>query len=143
MPLQSRRRNLILLALVAALVVIVAVSYRSTIANAPPEKPLSDLLTALDNRQVAGGTFTSNGDRLNWTDVDGHQFRTFLTGSYADILVDRFHQQRLAIRATPNGSDNLLLSVILPNLILFLLIGGFMWYMLRQTSRWQRPRSSA
>src|SRR5207302_4093131 len=31
------------------------------------------------------------------------------------------------------SSSNLLLSVILPNVILFLVIGGFMWYMLRQT----------
>src|SRR5205085_7792339 len=31
------------------------------------------------------------------------------------------------------SSSNLLLSVILPNVVLFLVIGGFMWYMLRQT----------
>src|SRR5205807_4695436 len=33
----------------------------------------------------------------------------------------------------PSRGGNLLWSIILPNLFLLLVIGGFMWYMLRQT----------
>ena len=100
-----------------------------------PEKPLSDLLTALDEKQVASGTFTSDGDRVDWVDARGQRHRTYITGGYAGALVDQFHANGLPFDVTPSSSSNLLLSVILPNIILFLVIGGFMWYMLRQAQR--------
>jgi ATP-dependent Zn protease len=141
MASQVLRRNAIVLGALGIVIVIVGFWFRSLNSSQLPEKPLSDLLTALDQGEVASGTFTSNGDRVDWIDAGGHQFRTFLTSSYADVLVDRFHQEHLAIRATPNGSDNLLLSVIVPNLILVLLIGGFLWYALRNIRRLPPPRA--
>lgn len=128
----SRRRNAIYFVVLAGLLAVVWVSYRSLGASSPPEKPLSELLTALDDKQVASGTFTNDGDRVDWADTQGQHYRTFVTAGYSAALVDKFHQNGLPFDVTPSSSSNLLLSVILPNLILLVVIGGFMVYMLRR-----------
>jgi ATP-dependent Zn protease len=119
--------------LLAGLLAVIWVSYRSFGVTSPPEKPLSDLLTALDNKQVANGTFTSDGDRVDWVDTGGEHYRTYVTAGYAGVLVDKFHENALPFNVTPSSSSNLLLSVILPNVLLLLVIAGFMVYMLRRT----------
>jgi ATP-dependent Zn protease len=133
MALRNRRRSAAYLVILAGLLAIVWASFRSFSTSQIPEKSLGDLLTALDEKQVASSTFTSEGDRVDWIDTAGQPFRTNLTSSYADTLVDRFHHDGLGVNVTPSSASNLLLSVILPNAILFLVIGGFMWYMLRRT----------
>lgn len=139
MALRGQRRNTFYFILFAGLLVIVWASYKSFNTTQVNERPLSDLLTATDANQVANATFTSAGDRVDWVDTSGTHYRTYLTAGYASTLVDAFHQDRVQMSVTPASSNNLILSVILPNVILFLLIGGFMWYMLRQTQRGSRP----
>lgn len=138
MALRGQRRNTFYFILFAALLVIVYGTYKSLNSTQANERPLSDLLTATDAKQVVSATFTSEGDRVDWVDSSGAHYRTYLTAGYASRLVDAFHQDRVQMSVTPASSNNLILSVILPNVILFLVIGGFMWYMLRQTQRGSR-----
>jgi ATP-dependent Zn protease len=125
-----RRRNALFLILLAGLLGITWASYVSFSRVSLPEKSLGDLLTALDNSQVAKGTFNGTGDQVDWTDTHGATYRTYYPTGYQ--LVDKFHQNRLPITATPTSRTDPLLAVVLPNVLLFVVIGGFMWYMLRQ-----------
>jgi ATP-dependent Zn protease len=133
MALRFRRRNLVYLILLAALLAAIWASYRSfNTTSAPTEKPLSDLLTALDQKQVAHGTFNSDQDRVDWTDIQAHEYRTFYPIGYEANLVDKFHEGQFPFSADRPAGSNLLLTVILPNVVLFVVIGGFLWYMLRR-----------
>ena len=130
--MRGRRRNLYYAILLAALLAIIYASYRSlSTATAAPQKPLGDLLTALDQKQVSHGTFDSGEARVDWTDTQAHEYRTFYPTGYESVLVDRFHESQASIDARPAAS-NVLLAVVLPNAILILLIGGFIWYMFRR-----------
>lgn len=133
---QARRRNTIYFILLAGLLAIIWASYAAFNSNhtsSRPEKSLSALLSALDDDKVASATLTTDGDRVDWTDVDGHQYRTLLPGGYVGYIVNRLHDNHRPIDVTESSQPNVLLSVVLPNLILFLVMGGFMWYMLRLT----------
>src|SRR5919204_669958 len=78
-----RRRNTIYLMLLLAGLLAIGYGVVRTTQGSLPEKPLSDLLTALDEKQVASGTFTSDGDRVDWVDARGQRHRTYITGGYA------------------------------------------------------------
>jgi ATP-dependent Zn protease len=125
-----RRRNALFLVLLAGLLGITWASYVTVARGSLPQKSLGDLLTALDNNQVATGTFNGNGDQVDWTDTHGATYRTYYPTGY--LLADKFHQNRLPITATATSRTDPLLTVVLPNVLLFVVIGGFMWYMLRQ-----------
>lgn len=130
---RARRRNVYYPILLAGLLAILWAAYRLGTPT-PPEKPLSALLTALDDKAVVSGTFQADADRVDWVDTSGHSYRTVFTTAYATVLIDRFHQQGLTVEVRPPSSGTLWL-VIAPNAILFAVIGGFMWYMLRQSRR--------
>ena len=128
-----RRRSTIYLILLAGLLALIWASYVNfNGAPAPAQKPLSDLLTALDEKQVANGVFTTDGDRVNWTDTQGGRYRTFLPAGYSTVLVDKFHESQLPVDVAESPASNVWLAVVLPNVILFLIIGGFLWYVLRR-----------
>jgi ATP-dependent Zn protease len=133
MASRFRLRNVVYWILLAALLAAIWASYRSyNNTTAPAERPLSDLLTALDNKQVTHGTFNSDQSRIDWTDASAHQYRTFYPTGYESTLVEKFHQNQLPFDAQQPSSSNLLLTVILPNAVLIVLIGGFMLYVLRR-----------
>ncbi len=124
--------------LLAGLLAVIWASYRSFgSASSPSEKPLSDLLLALDGKQVVSGTFNSDGDRVDWKGASGDTYRTVYPVGYQ--LVDRFHAANASFTVTQSSSSNVVLSVILPNVILFVVIGAFMWYMLRMAQRSKAP----
>jgi ATP-dependent Zn protease len=140
MASRFRRRNVVYVILLAALVAVIWASYRSfTDSKAPTERPLSDLLTALDDKQVAHGTFNSDQDRVDWTDIRAGEYRTFYPIGYEATLVDKFHQGQMPFTADPPARSDLLLTVILPNAILLVLVAGFLWYMLRRYGGKRRP----
>ena len=119
--------------MLAGLLAIIWASYQSfSGAGARAEKPLSDLLTAPDDKQVAGGVFTTDGDRVDWTDTQGGRYQTLLPAGYSTVLVDRFHQSQLPVDVAQSPGSNVWLAVVLPNVILILTIGGFMLFMLRR-----------
>lgn len=128
------RRRVFYLILMAGLLAIIWASYRSfSVTSAPSEKALGELLSALDSNQVAQGTFNADGNRVDWKDQSGASHRTYYPVGYQ--LVDRFAAQHVSITVEPSSSSNVFLTVVLPNLILFLVIAGFMWYMLRTVQR--------
>jgi hypothetical protein len=137
-----RRRNLIYVLALGVLLVVIYASYRGIVnAPVPPEKPLSDLITALEGKQVVHGTFTSADDQVDWTDKQGNTYRTFYPTGYEAVLVDQFTSSQASVDATRPPASNVLLAVILPNVILFLVIGGFMWYVLRRFPNTRPPKA--
>jgi len=140
MASRFRLRNVVYVILLAALVAVIWASYRSfTDSKAPTERPLSDLLTALDDKQVAHGTFNSDQDRVDWTDIRAGEYRTFYPIGYEATRVDKFQQGQVPFTADPPARSDLLLTVILPNAILLVLVAGFLWYMLRRYGGKRRP----
>src|SRR5260370_12590969 len=71
-----------------------------------------------------------------WPSTDSHrqQARTFYPTGYEGVLVDKFQEDHVRFGARQSAGSNLLLTLVLPNVILLLLIGGFMWYVLRRYS---------
>jgi hypothetical protein len=110
-----RRRNVLYAILLAALLAVIVASYQGfKTATALPEKPLSELLTALEPTQVVTGTFDSGDARVDWTDDHGQVYRTFYPTGYEAVLVDRFHQNQLTIVARQSAAANVWLTVVLP-----------------------------
>ena len=113
---------------------VIYASYRTLgLGGSPPEKSLSDLLTAVDQKQVASATLNADGDRVDWTNRGGVQYRTFYPVGYQ--LADRLHKGQVSMTVTPPSSTNLWLTVLLPNILLFVVIGGFMVYLLKTVRR--------
>jgi len=101
MASRFRLRNVVYVILLAALVAVIWASYRSfTDSKAPTERPLSDLLTALDDKQVAHGTFNSDHDRVDWTDIRAGEYGTFYPIGYEATLVDKFQQGQVPLTPT-------------------------------------------
>src|SRR2546428_186035 len=97
---------------------------------APQDKTSAGLIAAADAHQIDHATIKSNGTEITW-DYQGTHYKTIFRDTFQieQILRD----DKINFNTEAPSSSNLLLSVILPNVILFLVIGGFMWYMLRQT----------
>src|SRR5947209_9913484 len=129
--MRGRNRNIFYFVLLAGLLAIIWASYKSfnTIA-APQEKSTADLIAAADNHQIDHATIKSNGTEIAW-DYQGNHYKTIFRDTFQIQQILRDDNTNFNTQAP--SSSNLLLSVILPNVILFLVIGGFMWYMLRQT----------
>src|SRR5713101_5702497 len=130
--MRGRNRNIFYFILLAGLLAIIWASYKSfnSIA-APADRTTSQLIKAADAGEIKQATIKGNGTEVDWTDNSGGNFKTTFRDTYqieTKLLADNVNFSTEA-----PSSSNLLLSVILPNVILFLVIGGFMWYMLRQT----------
>ncbi len=130
--MRGRNRNIFYFILLAGLLAIIWASYKSfnSIA-APTDRTTSELIQAADAGNVKQATIKGNGTEVDWTDTSGKNYKTTFRDTYqieTKLLADNVN-----FNTEQPSSSNLLLSVILPNVILFLVIGGFMWYMLRQT----------
>src|SRR6266513_433324 len=129
--MRGRNRNIFYFILLAGLLAIIWASYKSfnTIA-APQDKTTADLIAAADAHQIDHATIKSNGTEITW-DYQGNHYKTIFRDTFQieQILRD----DKINSNTAAPSSSNLLLPVILPNVILFVLIGAFMWYMLRQT----------
>jgi cell division protease FtsH len=132
--MRGRNRNIFYFLLLAGLLAIIWASYKSfnTIA-APADKSTYDLIQAADSGNIGHATIKSNGTEVVWEDksTPPNHYKTTFRDSYQIENILRDDKVNFSTEAP--SSSNLLLSVILPNVILFLVIGGFMWYMLRQT----------
>jgi cell division protease FtsH len=128
----GRNRNIFYFVLLAGLLAIIWASYKSfNQAVSPTDRSTYDLIEAADSGQVSSAVIKSSGTEVDWTDKAGSHYKTTFRDTYqieTKLLDDHVH-----FNTEAPSSSNLLLSVILPNVILFLVIGGFMWYMLRQT----------
>ncbi|HEV2013071.1 MAG TPA: ATP-dependent zinc metalloprotease FtsH [Candidatus Dormibacteraeota bacterium] len=130
--MRGRNRNIFYFILLAGLLAIIWASYKSfnTIA-APADRTTSELITAADAHEIKQAVIKGNGTEVDWTDNGGQRFKTTFRDTYQ--IETKLLADNVPFSTEAPSSSNLLLSVILPNVILFLVIGGFMWYMLRQT----------
>src|ERR1700693_592813 len=130
--MRGRNRNIFYFILLAGLLAIIWASYKSfnTIA-APADRSTSDFLAAADGGKISTALIKGNGTEVVWDSIDGGHYKTTFRDTYQIETILR--DDHVKFNTKQPSSSNLLLSVILPNLILFLVIGGFMWYMLRQT----------
>jgi cell division protease FtsH len=130
--MRGRNRNIFYFILLAGLLAIIWATYKSfnTIA-APQEKSTYDLIRAADTGKVQQATIKSSGTEVDWTDTSQNHYKTTFRDTYQ--IEAKFVEDNVNFSTEQPSSSNLLLSVVLPNVILFLVIGGFMWYMLRQS----------
>jgi cell division protease FtsH len=130
--MRGRNRNIFYFVLLAGLLAIIWASYKSFNTSAgPTDKTTSQLIQAADDHKVNNATIKSSGTEVDWQDTSGNKYKTTFRDSYQ--IEQKLLEDNVNFSTEAPSSSNLLLSVILPNVILFLVIGGFMWYMLRQT----------
>jgi cell division protease FtsH len=98
--------------------------------NGPAEKSYADMVRAANNGEVVSSTASGSSNEIDWSDKSGHQYKTVVNTDLTKLDSDL--QQKLNITYKSQSSSSLFLS-ILPNIIFLVLIGAFMWYMLRQT----------
>jgi cell division protease FtsH len=155
--MRGQRRSLIYFLLFAAIAMVALLAYKSFPSQGPVERTAGQLTRALSNYKAchAGGTVggaADCGDKANiisddsshptvvegdnqtidWYAADGSKYRTTVaaTTDVNRLLADASF---FNFKNDNNGGGNFLWSIILPNLVLLVLIAGFMWYMLRQT----------
>jgi cell division protease FtsH len=102
----------------------------SGFGSGPAEKSYADMIRAANNGEVVSSTASGSSNEIDWSDKSGHQYKTVVNTDLAKLDSDL--QQKLNITYKSQSSSSLFLS-ILPNIIFLVLIGAFMWYMLRQT----------
>jgi len=130
--MRGRNRNIFYFILLAGLLAIIWASYKSfNVAPAPSERTTSQLIQAADAHDIREATIKGNGTEVDWIDTSGKSYKTTFRDTYQ--IETKLLEDNVNFSTEQPSSSNLLLSVILPNVILFLVIGGFMWYMLRQT----------
>jgi cell division protease FtsH len=130
--MKGRNRNIFYFVLLAGLLAIIWASYKSfNTATSPTDKSTYDLIQAADQHKISNAVIKSSGTEVDWTDLSGTHFKTTFRDTYQ--IESKFVEDSVPFSTEAPSSSNLLLSVVLPNVILFLVIGGFMWYMLRQT----------
>jgi cell division protease FtsH len=130
--MRGRNRNIFYFILLAGLLAIIWASYKSlNLAPTPSERTTSELIKAADEHNITQATIKGNGTEVDWTDTSGKSYKTTFRDTYQ--IETKLLEDNVPFNTEQPSSSNLLLSVILPNVILFLVIGGFMWYMLRQT----------
>ncbi len=130
--MRGRNRNIFYFVLLAGLLAIIWASYKSfNSATSPTDKTTYELIQAADQHKISSATIKGSGTEVDWTDVSGNHYKTIFRDTFQ--IEQKFEQDNVPFSTEAPSSSNLLLSVVLPNVILFLVIGGFMWYMLRQT----------
>jgi cell division protease FtsH len=130
----QRRSFFYFLLLVGLLAIFFAVYRNSNLAATPTTKGLGELITSVREGQVANVVFKGNGSEVKWTNKAGQSFKTIVPeGANPGLITELTKADGISFSAEPPSSSNILWSVILPNLFIFLIIGAFMWYMLRQT----------
>jgi cell division protease FtsH len=145
----GQRRPLVYFLLVTAIIMVAVLAYRSFPSQSPVDRTLGELQRAVLCAQNgstagcdAGNTISSDkshptiidgdGQSVTWYTVNNEKIHT-ATPQNSDIAGYFGNHGFTNYKADPPSGGNLLWSIILPNLFLLLVIGGFMWYMLRQT----------
>ncbi len=145
----GQRRPLVYFLLVTAIIMVAVLAYRSFPSTSPADRTLGELQKAVQcagdkapSGCDAGNTISTDKNHQTIIDGDG-QSVTWYTNSNEKIHTATPQNSDIAgyfgnhgytnYKADPPSGGNLLWSIILPNLFLLVVIGGFMWYMLRQT----------
>ena len=142
----ASRRSLTYLAIAAAVIVVAALLYRNLPSSSAKDADAGQLYAALAN--TAKGSSDKNstvstspsqaveiqgdGQTVIWYDGNGTRYQT--TVSSGDAIASAFNQSNFYNFKVDSGSgSNFLLSVILPNLVLFILMALILLWIFRQT----------
>src|SRR3979411_499662 len=105
--MRGRNRNIFYFILLAGLLAIIWVSYKSfnTIA-APTDKSTSDFLAAADGGKISTALIKGNGTEVVWDSVDGGHFKTTFRDPYQiETLLsddhDKLHHEQHRPRHPP------------------------------------------
>lgn len=90
----------------------------------------SELVSRASNNEVK--SVEINGTSAVVTDSNGQRHDVILPDN-TEQLAQTLTQDHVSVKYDKNGTGGYLLATLLPNLIFLLLIGGFMYYILRQT----------
>jgi cell division protease FtsH len=152
--MRGQRRSLIYFLLFAAIAMVALLAYKSFPSQGPSERTAGEFTQAVANYKTCKANSSASvcsdkrnvisddaqhqtvveGDSqtINWYGQDDQKYHTTVAATtdinriFADAGFFNFKNDN-------NGGGNFLWSIILPNLVLLVLIAGFMWYMLRQT----------
>jgi cell division protease FtsH len=142
------RRAVAYMVLFLALLVIAVLAWRVSPSTNIPSRPTGDLQQALFNYQLksegktvpAGqpiistkhwATVVNDEESVNWYTTSGHEYQSVIDSTEPDSLFSKYGYDAYSIQ--PSSSDNVFLTLILPNLIIVLVILAFIWFMLRQS----------
>ncbi|HEX6539019.1 MAG TPA: ATP-dependent zinc metalloprotease FtsH [Candidatus Dormibacteraeota bacterium] len=140
------RRSLTYLAIAAAVIVVAALLYRNLPSSSAKDADAGQLYAALSNTAKGsndkGSTVSTNpatpveiqgdGQTVIWYDGNGNRYQT--TVSSGDAISQAFASSSFYNFKVDSGSgSNFLLSVILPNLVLFVLMALILLWIFRQT----------
>ena len=129
--MKLQRRGLVYLVLLVVFVgLIYMVSKNYNFGAQTDEQSYSQLIDAARSDRVASATANGGGSEIDWSDKDGHKYKT--VAPLDVIKLDPDLASKLHITFKSQSGSSLFLQ-ILPNIIFLVLIGAFMWYMLRQT----------
>jgi cell division protease FtsH len=120
---------LLLLLVFVGLIYVISKNYGG-FGNQPEERSYSQMVDAANGGQIKSATAQGNGSEIDWSDQSGHQYKTVFNADFTRI--DTELAQKLHLTFKSQSGSSIFLSV-LPNIIFLVLIGAFMWYMLRQT----------
>ena len=151
--MRGQRRPFVYIVLISVIVLVAVAAYRSFPNGSQQDRDLGQFQLALQNAQSCSSNQSSckdpdntistqtdknheavidgDGQGVTWYTVNGKKVHSTAPGN-SDIP-SFFSKYAFTNYKAESGGSNLLLSILLPNLILLLIIGGFMWYMLRQT----------
>jgi cell division protease FtsH len=148
MPRQ--RRAIAYTVLLLALLVIAVLAWRVTPTKNLPTRSTGQLQQALANYQLksegkkvpAGQPIISGSSKyeaqvvnseesVDWYTVSGHEYQSVIDSTDPTSLFSKYGYTNYSIQAP--SSDNVFLTLILPNLIIVLVILAFIWFMLRQS----------
>jgi cell division protease FtsH len=129
--MRGQRRNIVYFVLLAGLLAIVLASIRSfNVSSSPTDKSLSDFIQAVDAKNVTTAVIKGSGSEVDWENASGKYKTTFREAYQIETKLDA---AGIPYKVEAPSQSSVLWSVIVPNLFLFLIIGVFMWFMLRQT----------
>ena len=130
MRLQRRGVAYLLVILLVVGVIYFFSKYSNGFGSQPEERSYAQLIESTKNHDVKSAVASGNGTEIRWSDNNGHQYKTVFNTDFTRIDTDVAQAMKLTFENQSSGS--IFLS-ILPNIIFLVLIGAFMWYMLRQT----------
>ncbi|MGB6772041.1 MAG: ATP-dependent zinc metalloprotease FtsH [Candidatus Dormiibacterota bacterium] len=148
MPRQ--RRAIAYTVLLLALLVIAVLAWRVTPTKNLPTRSTGQLQQALANYQLKSegkkvpsgqpiiasspkyeAQVVNSEESVNWWTVGGREYQSVIDSTDPTSLFSKYGYTDYSIQAP--SSDNVFLTLILPNLIIVLVILAFIWFMLRQS----------
>ncbi|MHB8509603.1 MAG: ATP-dependent zinc metalloprotease FtsH [Candidatus Dormibacteria bacterium] len=126
----QRRGVIYLVVLLAVLAVIVVVSKGySGFGDQRTERSYAQFVDSANAHEIDSATVPSSANEIDYS-VRGQQYKAYVNFDISKLDPALASEAKLTYK--PQSGSNLLLG-LLPNVLFLVLIGAFMWYMLRQT----------